>query len=82
MCERVDGKVGARETPIGLMPKDGDLDLAGLDIPKETMKALMAIDLAAWRAEIPDIEQHFALFGSRLPARLKKQLEELRKRLA
>ena len=82
MCERVDGKVGARETPIGLMPKDGDMDLAGLDIPSETMKALMAIDLAAWRSEIPDIEQHFALFGSRLPARLKKQLEELRTRLA
>jgi phosphoenolpyruvate carboxykinase (GTP) len=82
MCERVDGKVGARETPIGLMPKDGDLDLAGLDIPSETMKALMAIDLAALRMEIPEIQQHFALFGSRLPARLKKQLEEQRNRLA
>jgi phosphoenolpyruvate carboxykinase (GTP) len=81
MCERVDGKVGARETPIGLMPKDGDLDLAGLDIPADTMKALMAIDLPAWRAEIHDIEQHFTLFGKRLPERLKKQLEEFRKRL-
>ncbi len=81
ICERVDGKVGAKETPIGLMPKDGDLDLAGLRIAPENMKALMDVDLKAWKAEIPDIEQHFALFGSRLPERLKKQLEEFRKRL-
>jgi len=81
MCERVDGKIGARETPIGLMPKDGDFDLKGLDIPAGNMKALMDVDLAAWKAELPDIEQHFALFGSRLPERLRKQLEEFRKRL-
>jgi len=81
MCERVDGKIGARETPIGLMPKDGDFDLKGLDIPDGNMKALMEVDLDAWKAEIPDIEQHFALFGSRLPERLRIQLEEFRKRL-
>jgi phosphoenolpyruvate carboxykinase (GTP) len=81
MCERVDGTVGAQETPIGLMPKDGDLDLSGLDIPAGNMKELMSVDLAAWRAEIPDIEKHFALFGDRLPARLRKQLEEMKKRL-
>jgi phosphoenolpyruvate carboxykinase (GTP) len=82
MCERVDGKVVAKETPIGLMPKEGDLDLAGLDIPAGNMKALMDISLAEWKAEVPDIEKHFALFGNRLPERLRKQLEEMRKRLA
>ncbi len=41
----------------------------------------MDVDLATWKAEIPDIEQHFASFGSRLPERLKKQLEEFKKRL-
>jgi len=81
MCQRVDGTVGAQETPIGLMPKEGDLDLRGLDIPAENMKALMAIDHAAWKAEIPDIERHFALFGDRLPERLRKQLAEMKKRL-
>ncbi len=81
MCERVDGTVGARETPIGLMPRDGDLDLSGLDIAKDNMKALMDVDLKEWKAEVPDIEKHFALFGDRLPARLRKQLEEMKKRL-
>jgi phosphoenolpyruvate carboxykinase (GTP) len=81
MCQRVDGAVGATETPIGLMPKDGDLDLTGLDIPSENMRELMHIDHAAWKAEIPDIEKHFATFGNRLPERLRKQFEELKKRL-
>ncbi len=81
MCERVDGKLGARETPIGLMPKDGDLDLSGLDIEKENIKALMDVDLKEWKAEVPDLEKHFAVFGNRLPARLKKEFEEFKKRL-
>jgi phosphoenolpyruvate carboxykinase (GTP) len=81
ICERVDGKVGAKETPIGLMPKDGDLDLTGLAVSQENMKAVMNVDLKEWRAEIPDIENHFAVFGNRLPGRLKRQLEEFRKRL-
>jgi len=81
MCDRVDGKIGAKETPIGLMPEDGDLDLVGLDISDENMKALMDVDLTEWRAEVPDIKKHFALFGNRLPARLTRQLEDLMKRL-
>jgi phosphoenolpyruvate carboxykinase (GTP) len=64
-----------------MMPEDGDLDLAGLDIPAENIKELMDVDLNAWRAELRDIERHFAMFGNRLPGRLGKQLEELRTRL-
>jgi phosphoenolpyruvate carboxykinase (GTP) len=81
MCERVDGTVGAKETPIGLMPKDGDLDLSGLDIPAGNREELMDVDLREWKAEVPDIEKHFAIFGNRLPARLTKQLEAMKKRL-
>jgi phosphoenolpyruvate carboxykinase (GTP) len=81
MCERVDGKVGARKTAIGLLPEEGGLDLSGLDIPPGNMKELMSIDHEAWAEEVKDIERHFAAFGDRLPERLTRQLEELRKRL-
>jgi phosphoenolpyruvate carboxykinase (GTP) len=81
MCDRVDGKIGAKETPIGLMPKNEDLDLVGLEIPTENMRALMDVDVTEWRAEVSDIEKHFSLFGNRLPARLVKQFEDLKKRL-
>jgi phosphoenolpyruvate carboxykinase (GTP) len=81
MCERVDGKVGAKKTPIGLVPEEGDLDISGLDISAEDMKELMSVDSEAWKAELPDIENHFAIFGDRLPGRLRKQLDEYRERL-
>ncbi len=81
MCDRIDGKVGAEETPIGLLPKEGDLDTAGLDISADEIKELLKIDSEAWKAEIPDIEQHFSTFSDRLPERLKKQLQEFIARL-
>jgi phosphoenolpyruvate carboxykinase (GTP) len=81
MCDRLDGKVGAQKTPIGLMPLEGDLDLSGLDMSNDNMRELMSIDTGAWKAEISDIERHFAEFGNRLPERLGSQLQELRKRL-
>ena len=81
MCERVDGKVGAEETPIGLLPKEGDLDTDGLDTSAEDMQELMKVDTEAWKSEIPDIENHFAKFGDHLPERLKKQLEKFISRL-
>ncbi len=81
MCARVDGKAGAVETPIGLLPRPEDLDLRGLDIPPEDMQELLRVDGDAWRAEVPDIERHFARFGDRLPQRLWEQLRGLQARL-
>jgi phosphoenolpyruvate carboxykinase (GTP) len=42
---------------------------------------LMKVDRAAWKAELPDIDQHFKQFGDRLPARLAAQLKALKERL-
>jgi phosphoenolpyruvate carboxykinase (GTP) len=81
MCERIDGKVGAVETPIGLMPEEGDLDLTGLSIPAADLKELFRVDADAWKTEISDIEKHLGQFGDRLPVRIRGQLDDLRKRL-
>jgi len=81
MCERVEGKVEGRRTPIGILPKDGELDLKGLSIPAPDLAELMKVDAAAWKAELPDIDKHFKQFGERLPARLNAQLKALKERL-
>jgi phosphoenolpyruvate carboxykinase (GTP) len=81
MCERVEGKADAVKTPIGLQPAADGLDMKGLSIDAQDINALLHIDIEAWRAEIPDIEKHFAQFGDRLPKRLKKQFEALKERL-
>jgi phosphoenolpyruvate carboxykinase (GTP) len=81
MCDRVGGKVGARKTPIGLLPKEGDLDLTGLSIPAQDLAELLHVDVLAFKAEVPDVEKHFNQFGDRLPARLRSQLKLLVQRL-
>jgi phosphoenolpyruvate carboxykinase (GTP) len=63
------------------LPIEGDLDLEGINISPEDIKELMKVDSKEWRAEIPDIEQHFASFGNRLPARLRSQFKEFITRL-
>jgi len=81
MCDRVEGKVGARETPIGLMPNDGDLTLDGLDLTPEGLAELMAVDIDAYRATLADAREYLAKFGDRLPEEIKAQLSALEARL-
>jgi phosphoenolpyruvate carboxykinase (GTP) len=81
MCDRVSGRVGARPTPIGLMPKEGDLDLTGLSLPGQDLAELLRVEVPALRGEVPDMERHFHQFGDRLPVRLGAQLKALVQRL-
>ncbi len=81
MCERVDGKAGARETPIGMMPLAKDLDLSGLEMMPKDLEKLLSVDAGEWKEEVKDIEAFFEQFGDRYGERMKKQLEALKKRL-
>ena len=81
MCDRVEGKVGARETPIGLMPEDGDLTLDGLDIPAEDWAELMKVDTDLFKGTLADAKEYLAKFGDKLPAKMTEQLDALEKRL-
>jgi phosphoenolpyruvate carboxykinase (GTP) len=82
MCDRVDGKVGARKAAIGYLPNEGDFDVTGLEAKwAANLPELLKVDSVAWKSEVPDIEKFFAQFGNRLPDRLKKQLQELAQRL-
>jgi len=81
MCERVEGKAKATETPIGHMPVPDGLDLKGLPIPADDARQLLHVDVAAWRAELPEVEDFLARFGTRLPKRMTAQLARTRERL-
>src|SRR5215204_2941785 len=48
-----DGK--AVETPIGLVPKSGSLDLEGLDISDEAMEELLRVEPEDWKAQLSQV---------------------------
>lgn len=81
VVERIEGKVDAVETPIGLVPAPGALDTDGLDVSDEQMAKALAVDVDEWKAEIPQINEWFEKFGDKLPAVLWTELDGLKARL-
>ncbi len=78
---RCEGTAQAVESPIGLLPADGELQLDGLDLSDEALEALLVVDEDAVRAELPQIEEHLAKFGDDLPAEIRAQLDALKQKL-
>ncbi len=44
MLDRIHGRAGAVETPVGGVPDEADLDLSGLDVPRENLGRALAVD--------------------------------------
>ncbi len=78
---RCEGTGEGVETPIGIVPAAHDLKLDGLDISPSALADLLAVDEAAVRAEMPQVEEHLAKFGDDLPPTLRQELEKLEARL-
>jgi phosphoenolpyruvate carboxykinase (GTP) len=74
---RCDGEADAVETPIGRLPAEGALETEGLDVAEEALRELLAFDADAWRAQLPQVRDHLAKFGDRLPEPLRRQLADL-----
>jgi phosphoenolpyruvate carboxykinase (GTP) len=79
--ERCDGTAGAVDTPIGKLPAEGALDVAGVNIAGNALSELLRVDRDGWKAELPLIREHFATFGGKLPAALADELAALEQRL-
>jgi phosphoenolpyruvate carboxykinase (GTP) len=78
---RCDDEAEAVETPIGLVPAPSAIDTAGLDLSEGDLAALLRVDPDEWRTQLPQVRQHFAQFGDRLPDELRAQLDALEERL-
>jgi len=80
--ERIDGTAGAVETPIGNLPVVSDLDTSGLKVDAADMSTLLSLDTAGWLEAVPQIREHYATFGAKLPQQLTAALDSLEKALA
>ena len=82
ILSRCDGEADAVETAIGYEPKAEDINIEGLDITVDTIKDLLSVDKDLWIEDAKGIEEFYAKFGNKLPAEMKKQLEDMKTRLA
>jgi phosphoenolpyruvate carboxykinase (GTP) len=82
VVERIEGRAGAVETPIGFVPRAEDLDTDGLSESIDDIQAALRVEPEEWRQEIPLIEEWFEKIGDRVPSSLRDELDALKARLA
>ncbi|XP_063465440.1 phosphoenolpyruvate carboxykinase [GTP], mitochondrial isoform X2 [Symphalangus syndactylus] len=80
ICRRLEGEDSARETPIGLVPKEGALDLSGLRAIDTTQ--LFSLPKDFWEQEVRDIRSYLTeQVNQDLPKEVLAELEALERRV-
>jgi phosphoenolpyruvate carboxykinase (GTP) len=81
VVDRLESRAGAVETPIGLVPEAGALDISGLDLSDEKMELLLTVDREVWKEEATLSGRDLKKLGDRLPPALWREQEALVARL-
>jgi len=81
IVERLEGRAEAVDTPIGLLPAPGSLDVSGLGLTQAQLDLLLTVDADIWRQEAALVPAFYERFGDHLPAALWAELDALVSRL-
>ena len=81
ILDRIEGRAGATETPIGCVPTPSSLTLDGLSISRGTLEELLAVNPSDWTDEERGIDEFFRKFGDQLPEPIRKEQKALAERL-
>ena len=73
IVERIQGRVGAEQSAVGLVPRKRDLDLTGLDITAARLDEALAIKREEWAVELRSQEEFFDRIDADLPRELEVQ---------
>jgi len=73
ILNRCKGQAGANDTPIGLLPHRGDLNLDGLELSAAALDTLLDVDHEGWARELVAIGEYLDGYGARLPAALRDE---------
>lgn len=64
-----------------MLPKEDAIDTTDLDITADQLKELLSVDKAVWMEDVENQKEYFKQFGDRLPAAIKRELENLENNL-
>ncbi|RFP62581.1 phosphoenolpyruvate carboxykinase (GTP) [Luteimonas weifangensis] len=77
MIRRVQGTAGAVETPIGALPRPGEIDLEGVALTPEAQEALFGFDREGWCREFGSLAEYLAEYGPRIPEALRAEQQRI-----
>jgi phosphoenolpyruvate carboxykinase (GTP) len=78
---RCDDDVDAVDSAIGRVPRTEDINTDGLELGDGGLEHLLEVNLDELRQQLPQMEEHLARFGDRLPGEIQAQVDALRNRL-
>ncbi len=78
IIKRCKGEIGAKESAIGYLPCDDDIDTADLNIDPAVWQSLITIDDQQWRQEMDEFGEYLESYGDRLPDKLRQQHQLVR----
>ena len=87
IIRRCEGTVDAVETPIGFLPKKGDINLKGIEdeVTSEVEDKLLAVDVDLWKKEIAEMRRYYnddiKAKGGNIPQALYDELDKIEARL-
>jgi phosphoenolpyruvate carboxykinase (GTP) len=58
------GEVKGRQTAVGIVPTEDELNLTGVDIAPEDLKRILTIDVPRWKQEMTHREEHLRQFDN------------------
>ena len=74
IVERLEGRVGAVETPAGLLPEKQDIDVEGLDISDEHLEQVLRYVPNEWADELPRMRRWLRSLGLKVPQEIHDEL--------
>ncbi|PRQ11849.1 phosphoenolpyruvate carboxykinase (GTP) [Corynebacterium sp. 13CS0277] len=81
IVDRIEGRVGARETVAGHTANVEDLDLTGLDVDIDDVREALSAHPSQWEGDIADNEAWLEKLGPKVPAEVHEQFEALKQRV-
>ena len=87
IIKRCEGTIDAEKTPIGFLPKKGDINLKGIEdeVTSEVEDKLLAVDVDLWKKEIAEMRRYYnddiKAKGGNIPQALFDELDKIEARL-
>jgi phosphoenolpyruvate carboxykinase (GTP) len=82
IIDRCENRVDARETPIGHLPNEGDIDTTDLELRPDAMQELLLVNAEQWKTENKHFGEYLDEFGDRVPEGLRREQQRIARELA
>lgn len=81
ILKRCDGLVDAKESEIGYVPFEDDINIDEINIDKDDLKELLSVNTDEWKREADSIEDFYNTLGDNIPEELRCEINNLKSSL-